>query len=159
MKEGVMNMKMIQQGPSWSVAVLVQGPEGKTIAQGISSSADDQLRKLPKGESITEDGSSPRNTAARILRDGIGLDVPLSSIELKGRCISSQEHEPRILFMFVAKVTNTDGLLSEVQKKKRAKAGYKLLDFKSIMSIPGFFQNNKSEVKIVYPRSLIIRKS
>lgn len=154
-----MDIETIQQGPSWSVIVLVNGPEGKTIAQGVSSSIDDQMRKLPKGESIAEDGPSPRNTAMRVLKDETGLDIHISQLELKGKRITSKDRQYHLLFMFVAKVLNSDGLLSDVQKKKRSKKGYKLLDLKSVTGIPGFFQADQQSVKIVYPRRLITRKS
>ncbi len=154
-----MNSEKIPIGPSWSVVVLVEGPEGKTVAQSISSSLDDQMRKLPKGESITEDGSSPRKTVVRILKEQTGLDINVSQLELKGKRITSRERKYHLLYMFVAKVSNSDGLLSDVQKKTRIKKGFKLLDLKSVTAIPSFFQGDQQSIKIVYPRKLIIRKN
>jgi ADP-ribose pyrophosphatase YjhB (NUDIX family) len=147
------------RGPSWSVVVLVIGPEGKTISRGISSSVDNQLRKLPNGENTESDGTSPRKTAVRILKDETGLNLHISQFELKGKRNLLKNGYPHILFMFEAKVSNFDEIMNERQKKIRNKDGFKFLDLKSITATPDFSQGSLSNIKTVYPRKLNIRKN
>ena len=144
--------------PSWSVAVLIILPEGKTISRDITVEGN-QLRKYPNGENVEQDGSSPRKTAVRVLKDSIGLDICISQLELIGKRIKKKDGQPHIMFMFKATVSNLDTVLSEQQKKTRKKTGFKLVDLKSVSNIPGFSEDSLNSIKIVHPRKLIIRKN